>query len=170
MTTYRDELIYALKETDNEIVAASESILRGPPKIALYAIQLGLEAVKTKQRRRRRQELRTAVQPQFKRGITRGSFAFTAPAKKRFFSLTQELFGEDGWMIGDLNLGDLTKEQLIAQAVSERRSAEGSIRNAQFYEALAEPLKPGQLARDYWKAGAARRVRDKLGKDPEKRV
>lgn len=169
MTSYRDEAIRVLEECDQNIADAANAIYAGPAKIALYVIQLGLETLKSKQRRNRRRELRTEVKPQFRQGRSTGSVILTKASKERLLKRTKELFGENGWMIGDLNLGDLTKEGLLAQAVAERASAKGSLRNAQFYEALAEPLQPGQLAREYWKSETAHKIKRDIWKGTEDR-
>lgn len=165
--SYRDDVIKTLTDADNNIGNAAAVIYDGPKKIALYVIQLGLETLKAKKRRQRRRELRAELRPQFTAGRTTGSIVLSKASKERLVKQTKELFGDDGWQIGDLNLGDFTKEQLLAQAVAERSSAKGSIRNAQFYEALAEPLQPGQTARTYWKSETAHKIKSEIWKDTE---
>jgi len=164
--TNRENVLRVIDESDN-LAEAAITIYKGPKAIAVYAIQLGLETVKSKRRRVRRRELRAEVRPQFKAGRTTGSVVLTAAAKDRLVRNTRDLFGDDGWMIGDLNLGNMTKEQLVAQAEQEKSSAKGSLRNAQFYAALAEPLAPGQRARDYWKPADARRIKSGVWRDTE---
>jgi hypothetical protein len=166
MTSYRDEVIKTLAEADS-ISAAAEAIHSGPKKIALYVIALGLETLRAKKRRQRRRELRSEIAPQYTKGRTTGSVVLTAASKKRLVKRTKELFGDDGWQIGDLNLGDFTKEALLSQAAAERASAKGSIRNAQFYEALAEPLQPGQTCRTYWKSETAHKIKSGIWKETE---
>lgn len=75
-----------------------------------------------------------------------------------------------GWDIGEINIGAFTREDLLAQASKERASAKGHIRSARFYEALAEPMKAGQLVRDYWKPEAAIKVKEEIWQkaDPQK--
>lgn len=165
--SYRDDVLKTIESVGGDLANAAEAIYSGPKKIALYVIRLGLEKIKSGKRRERRRELRTEVKPQFTAGRTTGSIVLTKASKARLLKSTRELFGDDGWKIGDLNLGEFTKEQLIIQAASERASAKGSIRNAQFYEALAEPLQPGQKAKDYWKSEMAHKIKLGIWKDTE---
>lgn len=167
MASYREEVLEVLDSVEGDLQAATELIYDGPGKVARYVIQLGLESVQAKRRRMRRREFKAEIKPQFTPGRTTGRVVLTKASKERLLRNTQELFGDDGWMIGNLNLGEFSKEQLLAQASAERASAKGSIRNAQFYEALAEPLQPGQLVRDYWQSKDARGVKDKIWRDTE---
>ncbi len=167
--SYHDEAWQAIKDANNDLTEAAAVIFAGPRKLALYVLLIGLQSIARKKRAARRSELRAEVKPEFKRsssGVT-GSVVLTERAKKRLFEHTQKLFGDDGWNIGNLNLGDMTREGLLVQADVERKSAVGSIRNADFYEALAEPLKPGQSVRDYWTPKKAGAVRDKIWKGTE---
>lgn len=167
--SYKDEVLKVLDDAGNVVADAAAEILSGPKKIALYVIQIGLETIKSKRRRDRRRELRSEVRPQFKAGPVTGSIVLTKQAKERVIKNTRELFGADGWMIGDINIGAMTKEQLLAQAHSELASAKGSIRNAQFYEALADPLQPGQRADSYWKPETATKIKRGIWKHTEGR-
>lgn len=169
--SYRDEALKTIEAAGGVIADAAALVYRGPKMVAMYVLMVGLETIKSKKRRERRRELKREIQPVLVKGRVTGSVrpVFTPAAKARLLRATQELFGDDGWMIGDLNLGDFTKEQLVAQAVKERESAKGSIRNANFYEALAEPLQPGQLARDYWKSETAHKIKERIWKDTEGR-
>ena len=137
--TPNEEVLQLIEGTET-LKEAADIILDGKRKIALYVLQIGLEHIKAAKRRERRRQLRQEVKPQFQAGPVTGSYVLTKSAKKRLLRSTQELFGDDGWMIGELNLGDFTKEKLIAQAVAEEGQAKGSLLNAQFYRALAEPL------------------------------
>lgn len=80
---------------------------------------------------------------------------------------TQTLFSKDGWNIGEINIGDFTREDLLEHAAKERKSAKGHIRNAQFYEALAEPMAAGQKVSAYWKPDKALKVREDIWKNTE---
>ena len=86
------------------------------------------------------------------------------PARR--YDATRDLFLT--WCIGDVPLGDATKEFLVESAQAERKSAKGHLRNAVFYECLAEPMAAGQVVRDYWKeAKAVKLIRDELWQDTE---
>jgi len=158
-----------LDSVDNDIELAAEKIHGGKKDILLYVISVGLDHIKAKRRANRRRELRREVQPQFRTGKTAGSIELTPKAKERLFNSTKELFGNDGWKIGDISLGDFTKEDLLLQAAAERKSAKGHILNADFYEALAEPMKDGQRVRQYWKPEDAAKIKGKIWKEGESR-
>lgn len=151
MPNYKEAAQAAIENADGDIGAAASAIYNGSKPLALYVISVGLEHLKARRRATRRRELRAVVQPQFVPGKTVGSIVLTPQAKKRIEANTRDLFGKDGWNIGDINIGSLTKEDLLAQALKERGSAKGHLRNAKFYEALAEPMEPGQIVKDYWK-------------------
>jgi hypothetical protein len=166
--TMKEDVLKILDASD-DVQDAANTIYQGPKSLAIYTITVGLDKLKSSRRRTRRKELRDEVKPQFKQGPTVGSVVLTESAKRRLAANARDLFGPDGWMIGDLNLGNFTKEQLLSQAENERKSAKGSLRNASFYEALAEPLVPGQQAKDYWKLADAQRVKASVWKDTERR-
>lgn len=157
-----EEIYKILDGVDGDIELAADAVYDGPKKILLYVLTIGLDRIKAKRRARRRQELRHNVQPQFRPGKTAGSIELTPKAKERLFKNTRELFGNDGWKIGDISLGDFTKEDLLLQAAVERKSAKGHILNADFYEALAEPLKKGQTVKQFWKTEDANRIKSEI--------
>jgi hypothetical protein len=167
--SYREEALRIIEEADGDLSSAAKTTYGKSRGLVLYVIELGLGTLKAKHRRTRRRELRATVQPQFmkKPGGVTGSVVLTPAAKKRLMQGARDLFGSDGWQIGELNLGSMTKEQLMAQAMNERASAKGSLRNASFYEALADPLKPGQMAHEYWKPADAHRIKREVWKDTE---
>lgn len=168
MTTYRDQAVEFLTKAGGDVAIAAAKVYNSASRgLILYVITLGLGTLKAKQRRQRRRELKVEVKPQYTAGRTTGSIKFTKATQKRLIQHAQDLFGADGWMIGDLQLGGMTKEQLIAQAESEEASAKGSLRNARFYRALAEPLKSGQKAGSYWKREAGLKLRDEIFHETE---
>jgi hypothetical protein len=157
----RDETLKIIDEAD-DLDGASATILSGPKSLALYCIQLGLEHLTNRRRAVKRRELRAVVQPEFTqvKGIT-GRVVLTKQAQKRIVANARELF--DGWMINaQISLGDATKEDLLMQAVAEENSATGHTNNARLYRALAEPLKEGQRAADYWTPKQVQKLRGKF--------
>ena len=161
----------AIEAADGDIFVAAEAIYKGAKPLAIYVITVGLDKLKARRRATNRREIRREVKPEFKQGKTYGSVVLTPQAKKRLSDSAQRLFGKDGWDIGDLNIGYFTREDLLAQASKERASAKGHIRNARFYEALAEPMKPGQIVKDYWKPEAASKIKtDIWQKSEDKKV
>lgn len=165
--THKEAAQAAIEDADGSISEAAIAIYDGPKPLAMYVISVGLEHIKARHRATNRREIRREVQPQFTQGKTVGSVVLTKQAKKRISDNTQRLFGKDGWDIGDLNIGSFTRESLLDQAARERSSAKGHIRNARFYEALAEPMKPGQLVKDYWKQEKAISVKNTIWKETE---
>jgi hypothetical protein len=164
--TMQEEIHKILDRVDGDLNLATQIVYNGPKKLALYVIWIGLDYIKGKRRAIRRRELKRDIQLEFKPGKL-GSFTLTAVSKKRIFEHTKDLFGANGWMIGDLNLGDFTKEALLTQAENEERSAKGHIFNAQLYRALADPLKEGQRVRDVWKSEDVAALKSSIMKEGE---
>lgn len=146
---------------------AAETILMGPRDLAIYTIIIGLEHLKAVARRERRRSLRREIRPEFRAGRTTGSVVFTDRAKKRIVEHSQKLF--DAWQINaTISLGNATREELLRMARAERSSAKGHIRTAMFYEALAQPMKPGQRMRDYWETKSdVVKVKNRIWRDTE---
>ncbi len=168
--TYKEAAQAAIDAANGDIQIAAEAIYKGPKPLAVYAISVGLDKIKSRRRAANRREIRREVKPEFKAGKTFGSVVLTPQSKKRLTDGAQRLFGKDGWDIGDLNIGYFTREDLLAQASKERASAKGHVRNARFYEALAEPMKPGQLVKDYWKPETATKVKEEIWQKTEKKT
>lgn len=158
----KEDVYEVLDEHDN-IVEASTAIYKGSKAVCLYVIQLGLEHVTSRRRAIKRRELRAVIKPEFiaaPSGVT-GRVILTKRAQTRIVENARELFA--GWMINaTISLGAATREDLLVQAENERSSAKGHIRNAELYEALADPLKPGQRADAYWTPKAVQKVKDKI--------
>lgn len=53
----------------------------------------------------------------------------------------------DSWMVGDVRLGDCTKDKLIAEAGKLAHAATTARRHAALYQKLAAVLKPGETVR-----------------------
>lgn len=116
-----------------------------------WLVETALIHIKAQTRAQRRRQLRREIEPGYQVMFNGGRrLELTESAKERLKAATKKLFGRDGWQIGDVNIGDFTKEALIEEAERERRLARGHTRNAEFYEALAAPMKPGQYVREYW--------------------
>lgn len=157
-----------LDRVGGDIDLAAEEIYSGSKPLAIYLIILGLNKLRSRQRQQRRTELRREIRPQYVRGSATGSIQFSRKTKIRLFKQAEELLGENGWNLGEVGfLVNLTKEALLDQAWRERQSAKGHLRNAQWYEALAEPLQPGQIVRDYWNAEAAIKLKQDIWADAE---
>jgi nucleoside diphosphate kinase len=165
--TNKEKLQTVLSDHGGDLGDAAAEIYAGSKALAIYAIELALNHLKARTRATRRREIRRVVQPQFKPGRVTGSFVLTDAAKRRLVKETQTLFSKDGWNIGEINIGDFTREDLLEHAAKERKSAKGHIRNAQFYEALAEPMAAGQKVSAYWKPDKALKVREDIWKNTE---
>ena len=69
------------------------------------------------------------------------------------------------WRVGRLSIGDMTREQLLAEAAAEERKSNGHLKDAKLYKAIAKPMHPGQLVRDYWESPEAiHMLRDEIWK------
>ena len=148
-----------LDKVDDNVELAADKIIGGPKKLLRFVLLIGLITIKAKRRATRRRELRRDIQPQYQKGRTTGSIVFTAQSKKKLFEKTNELFGNDGWKIGQLSLGEFTKESLLETAIMEEQSASGHKKNAEFYRALAEPMKPGQRVSEFWTSAKAAEIK-----------
>lgn len=157
-----EDIYKILDKVDGDIELATQIVFDGPKKLAKYVIWIGLDTIKAKRRAVRRRELKRDIQLEFNISKKFGGVDLTAAAKKRILEHTKDLFGPNGWMIGDLNLGDITKEGLLLQAHNEEQSSRGHILNVQFYRALADPLKEGQQVRDFWKSEEAAHLKAEI--------
>jgi hypothetical protein len=165
--SHRDQALEILENLKGNTSKFALEAYDRPKNFVLYLLQLAGETLKSKQRRTRRREIRAEIKPQFVRGKVTGSYVLTKQSKERIFRNTQELFGANGWKIGNLQLGAWTKERLIDEAARERSSAKGHIQNACFYEALAEPLKSGQRVDAYWSQEDGTKLKQSIWKKTE---
>jgi hypothetical protein len=168
MTQHHDAIIEILNKHDNAIDDAAAEIYSGPKKIAIYAIELALEHIKAKARALRRREIRRDIGLQSVNddsGKRHTGYGLTDARKRKLLANTQKLFGNDGWLIGNINVQEYTREALLDEAARERRLSGGHIVNAQIYETLAEPMAPGQLVREHWTAKEIAKIRKTIGGD-----
>lgn len=124
--------------------------------LALHAIHVGIETIKSRARRRARREIKHDIKPEFVSSPSSPyAVRFTKDTLKRIAARGKQLM--EDWVIGGLVLGDLTREELLRESEREQIAGAGHILNANIYAALAEPLDEGQKMRAYWtyeKAGA----------------
>lgn len=149
----REEIHVVLDSVDQNTDAAANIILKRErhQHLIRWLVETALIHLKAQARAQRRRQLRREIEPGYQVMLNGGKrLELTESAKQRLKAATKKLFGRDGWQIGDVNIGDFTKESLIEEAERERRLAKGHTRNAEFYEALAAPMKAGQFVRDYW--------------------
>ena len=154
--------VHEIIDASRTTADAASKIYRGPKALALYVIETGLEHIRARRRATKRREFKVVIQPEFRPGRTTGSFVLTPRAKARLVDHARELFV--GWEINaTIRMGEATKEELLFEAKKLRASAKGNIRTAQFYEALAEPLKAGQRVRDYWRdENVVQKIKDEI--------
>lgn len=168
MASYK-ERVWKLIGESRDYVAIAAKIYGGEKALALYVMQVGVETLAAKRRRSDRQELRsTVVKDDFVKRP--GGPAYSVKPSRRSMDRLGKVVADffHRWKIGALDLGDATREDLLAEANKERASSKGHLRNAVFYEKLAEPMEPGQRTRDYWKsAEAVKLIRDELWRDTE---
>jgi hypothetical protein len=158
----QSDVLKTIEGADGDLAEAALAIYNGPKKIALYVIEVGLGRFKAKQRRSNRRAIKREIRPQFKAGRVTGSIVLTKQAKERVVRSTERLFGPDGWMIGDLNIGQFNAEMLLTQAEREEASAKGSVINARLYRAFAAELKPGETVQQHFTAADFARIRRRV--------
>jgi glycosyltransferase involved in cell wall biosynthesis len=77
---------------------------------------------------------------------------FSDNAKTKMSQMTDEWLGASGWYIGNRNLLDFTKSELLVEIDRERRQGDGHYDNMHWYEALVEPMKnDNQTIGDFWR-------------------
>lgn len=160
----REEAIEIINRNENTADAAEE-ILNGSRSVILYVLAIGIEAIKSKMRRHTRQSLKREIVPEYVAGRTFGSIKLSQKTIKRMEKVGDRLWLD--WKVGLWSLGEMTKEQLLAQVESEKKSAHGSLQNAEFYRALAEPLRAGQSVKDFWSPVDAGALKEKIYKKTE---
>lgn len=143
----RDEAVEIINGSATTADAA-ENLLVGSRSVALYVLGIGVEAIKSKTRRSVRRTLKQEIKPEYVKGPVTGSVRLSKRSVRRMSELGDRLWAD--WKIGVYSLGDMTREQLLAQVESEKKSAHGSLQNVQFYKALADPMGDGQLVREHW--------------------
>lgn len=145
--TIREEVIEIINNSATTADAA-ENLLNSSRSLALYALGIGVEAIKSKERRSVRRVLKQEIQPQYVKGPVTGSVRLSKQSVRRMSELGDRLWLD--WKIGVYSLGDMSREQLLAQVESEKKSAHGSLQNVRFYKALADPMRDGQLVKEHW--------------------
>ena len=159
--------VLKLIEDSTDIRNAAEKIYRGSKDRAIYVITVGLEHIKAKGNASTRRQLRRdVISNTLVKGKTYGSVRRSKASMRKAAEAARELFTK--YFIGSLPLGEATKEFLLQQAQNERASSKGYLRNAVWYEALAEPMLPGQMVADYWQSEkACELIREEIWRDTE---
>jgi hypothetical protein len=166
--SYRDDALKIINAFDVAANAAEEILRLGNRRLTLYLVTIAVEWLKSKERREKRRNIKAEIRPQFVPGKTTGSVRLSKGTVKRLAEAGKRWLDE--YIIGTLSLGDWSKEELLAQAANERKSAHGSLRNYKFYTALADPMKDGQLVRDYWQSDAMQSLYQRVLKETETRT
>ena len=161
MATTYETIHKILDKVDDDAELAAEEAYNASKKVVVEVLRIGMATIAGKRRRLNRRQFKRDIVPKYQR-TAKGGQEFTASTKKKLASLAQKLFGPEGWKIGRIFLIDFTKEQLLAQVDSERLAAQGHEDNADFYEALAEPMKSGQKVRGVWKADEILALRQRI--------
>jgi hypothetical protein len=166
MTANRDRVYAILDDVNNDTDKAIPKV-RLDGELVNYVLRIGLDHIKATRRHKRRQELtNTVVRKEFVRGSVTGSIKLSKAYVGKLKKVADTLFQD--WSIGGVRLGDATKEQLRTWAADLRASAKGSLRNALFYDKLADPMKDGQTVSSYWKSPqAVKIIRDELWEETE---
>ena len=164
----KDEVLTIIESSTGHANAAATIIRRGG-ELLEFVVLIGVDNLAAKNRATKRRSLRVKVKPGFVKAprAAYGRVTMSKRSKARLVAATEQLF--TGWSINaTITLGGATKEDLLVQAAAERASAKGHIRNAVFYETLAEPLAPGQRVAEYWKdLKTVTLIRDELWRETE---
>jgi hypothetical protein len=136
-------------------VNGAKKVYRDKP-LALAVITYGLSKLRSKRKQERRREIKAELQPEVlppNKDHPRPYAKFSDHAKNTMSKLTTEYLGVlSGWHIGKRSLGEFTRPELLDQIASERRAGNGHFANANWYEALIEPMKrDDQTVLDFWR-------------------
>lgn len=142
---------------NKSVDAAVNAILKSNASVRQFVIKVGVEHLQSKQRAQKRRILhRETINPTFATSTTPSSVKpvnLSTKTRNILMKEAENLFIE--YKIGGYNLGDFTKEMLIAEAEKEQRSGQGHFLNAAFLSRLAEPMVAGQKVPDYWESPEA---------------
>jgi hypothetical protein len=137
-------------------------MIQGDPVLAYDVIAIGIDKILSVHRRRQRREIKQEISPTYT--IEARAVRFSPETMQRIQSHTVRLVSD--WYIGGLALGDLTKEQLLAEAEKEKRAGTGHLVNARIYEILAAPLHEGQRMRTHWSEERAKAAVAEVREEP----
>jgi hypothetical protein len=165
--TIRDDVHRVLDECEKNIGDAADIIYNSERMICIYVIKIGLESIQSKRRRENRRAIKQELRPTYVKGRTTGSFQFSKKTKMRLAAIQDRVFGPDGWMIGNMNVGDLSKASLLAVADREELQAKGSVQNVRIYRALAEPMTDKQTVREAWSKKEFHRLAQEIRKSTD---
>lgn len=166
---YDEKLLLMLEHNKNDVFVVSEELIddllksggRGFPRdLTAYSLAVGLRQISRTHRnavrkRIKAEDLAPIERMNLERPAARYQKASKAIQKRTLGLLTS-------WMVGDMYLGDMDKAGLLKAVQAETVSSNGHRVNAEFYEKLAEPLKEGQLVKDYWKDRGAQILHDDI--------
>ncbi len=132
-----------------------------------YVMQIGVESIASKRRAFDRRELRhEVINPDFVNKVRRKRPPMSRKEADKLATATLNVFQK--WRIGEIALGDATKQKLLAEANAERHAGNGHMLNAEFYEILAEPMNDSETVAQHWKsAKTVDLIREDLWKDAQ---
>lgn len=151
MRSYNERILEILANHNKE---ETIEFLKDEPELLLYVINVGLDKILATARRNHRRAIKFTIAPEYT--VEARAVRFSPDTIKRVHAHSVQFLRD--WYIGGIALGDLTKEELLAEAEREKRSGTGHLVNARIYEILAEPLHPGQKMRDHWSEDEAKRA------------
>jgi hypothetical protein len=170
----RNEVEKYLDKYGNDYALAAQHIQNsGNVKLIAYVLHIGVASIAAGKRQQKRRELKPMVKPPQRTtqrpGGVRHSVVFSPGHEIKLKRAAAELFM---WPIGGAKLGAFTRELVLAEAVKERKSGHGHIKNAIFYERLAAPMNDTDTVLQHWKSPeAASLIRDEIWREAKgKRV
>jgi hypothetical protein len=147
MSDLYDAAKLALSDSNGDVVAAAKLIYPNE-KLALYLIQIGLTKLKAQRRATNRRAAAGREPVEVSRpGRVTGSYTFSKKNAKKW-NESVAVYSDNGFMIGDKNIGVFKQADLIEQANKERSSAGGHMKMAIFYETLAAGMKRDKTVKD----------------------
>jgi hypothetical protein len=158
MSTESERVVVIVAINDDDINKAIDFILKSEKDkdLIYHTMRHGVRSILASDRRRTRHDIKLSIQPQFSANLSGTGIQFSKETVGRIMARGRQFTEE--WRIGNLVLGNLTKEELLEEARKENKSGAGHILNAKIYTALAEPLDSDQKLRDYWTFEEAEKV------------
>ncbi len=160
MSAFDDEIEELM--VNNNPTKRNQDCYKNYKSLALHFINEGFKAYEAKQRREARTHFKKEIiKPEFMAENYRPPKPIVR-VKVSERTVTHAVnHATDmfiGWKIGRLEIGQATKDKLLAEARNEHRAGAGHIINALIYERLAQPMNNRQTVAEYWKSPEAIRV------------
>lgn len=161
-----DDVLRFLAEHNNNLATVVKALLPSrSPHRELLEYLLNAALLRIRQQARKKQRTRIKVEELYDIRVqsilpAKPRYEISEGAKQKIRQRTLTMLTT--WMIGDMPLADMEKAGLLAAAVHEKNSGNGHFVNAQFYEALAEPMNDIETVKDHWQDEGARLLHESI--------